>query len=467
MALLLGVPDRQVDENENTSWEINKIGGTSDWFHENTKLPCCGRCQREMTLVTQVYCPLTNSPFHRCLHIFLCPSKPCSMQTDGWRVVRTQLLDEKSAQPSKATSAENDWTMDQDDWGVGQDDWGDGGDDDDDDDGGGGGLSQETQEKDLSQLQEAAADKLSAMTISTDLHPPYTANLDPFMQPKSINEGFSSPALDKDSPDRCGDGDGGGGALEEKTFADFTNSEAKTLTDSEGSHGDGGASWDQVEAEATSVDDEGLQRMVGLLAAGEDCGKARESVHQGAGEARKEAFPAYYLDVFGEGEVEDAMTHHVTSLLEDYRRREAQDWAALLKDAKTGQSTASGADAEKYDKTEVKHGDRQCYRFIKKLQACPQQCVRYQWKGSPLLISKSSQPLTVSKCERCQAPRVFELQLVPPLIPFLTFPGQTEPQVEFGTVLVFTCRDSCWTEGQVYREEMCLLQHDPDQHLFK
>ena len=36
----------------------------------------------------------------------------------------------------------------------------------------------------------------------------------------------------------------------------------------------------------------------------------------------------------------------------------------------------SGADTEKYDKTEVKHGDKQCYRFIKRLQLYPQQCIR-------------------------------------------------------------------------------------------
>ena len=36
----------------------------------------------------------------------------------------------------------------------------------------------------------------------------------------------------------------------------------------------------------------------------------------------------------------------------------------------------SGTATEKYDKTEVKHGDKQCYKFVKRLQIYPQQCIR-------------------------------------------------------------------------------------------
>ena len=42
-----------------------------------------------------------------------------------------------------------------------------------------------------------------------------------------------------------------------------------------------------------------------------------------------------------------------------------------------------------------------------------------------------------------------------------------ESSVEFGTVLVFTCRGSCWSDSDVWREESVLLQHDPDQHRFR
>ena len=44
--------------------------------------------------------------------------------------------------------------------------------------------------------------------------------------------------------------------------------------------------------------------------------------------------------------------------------------------------------------------------------------------------------------------------------------------IEFGTVMVFTCSKSCWSEKEsvgeaVYLEEFCLVEADPDALLFK
>ena len=40
--------------------------------------------------------------------------------------------------------------------------------------------------------------------------------------------------------------------------------------------------------------------------------------------------------------------------------------------------------------------------------------------------------------------------------------------IEFGTVMVFTCSKSCWTEmDNVYLEEFCLVEADPDATLFQ
>jgi hypothetical protein len=36
-----------------------------------------------MTLATQLYCPLGDSPYHRCLHVFVCCSKTCSKKAAG------------------------------------------------------------------------------------------------------------------------------------------------------------------------------------------------------------------------------------------------------------------------------------------------------------------------------------------------------------------------------------------------
>lgn len=43
----------------------------------------------------------------------------------------------------------------------------------------------------------------------------------------------------------------------------------------------------------------------------------------------------------------------------------------------------------------------------------------------------------------------------------------TGPATEFGTVIVFTCKNSCWDGKSRTKQEMVLLQTDPDHHLFK
>lgn len=48
----------------------------------------------------------------------------------------------------------------------------------------------------------------------------------------------------------------------------------------------------------------------------------------------------------------------------------------------------------------------------------------------------------------------------------------SDVEIEFGTVMVFSCSRSCWqdfemTVDDIYREEFCLVEADPDQKLFQ
>ncbi len=88
------------------------------------------------------------------------------------------------------------------------------------------------------------------------------------------------------------------------------------------------------------------------------------------------------------------------------------------------------------------------------------------------------QPSTLSslKCKYCGAQSVFELQFMPPLIYILQRQTRSSqftnklPIVEFGTVLVYTCSDSCWSDSigeasavtQTSREECIFVQQDLD-----
>lgn len=41
------------------------------------------------------------------------------------------------------------------------------------------------------------------------------------------------------------------------------------------------------------------------------------------------------------------------------------------------------------------------------------------------------------------------------------------PATEFGTVIVFTCKNSCWDDKSTTKQELVLVQPDPDHHLFR
>jgi len=97
----------------------------------------------------------------------------------------------------------------------------------------------------------------------------------------------------------------------------------------------------------------------------------------------------------------------------------------------------------------------------------PDQIIRYDWSGSPLIITKleSSALSNVNKCRHCQAPCVFEFQLMPALVNFLKIDNRIG--LEFGTVFVYTCSANCWNNDiDLFRFENVFVQADPDQNLF-
>ncbi|XP_076861738.1 programmed cell death protein 2-like isoform X2 [Brachyhypopomus gauderio] len=176
------------------------------------------------------------------------------------------------------------------------------------------------------------------------------------------------------------------------------------------------------------------------------------------------AFQPFYISVVEE---KDLVAHkdmeHAYRLLKEYEEREG------VTVEENSSNEAEGV--ESYEKTEAKHGDAVFSRFMKRISLCPEQVLRYNWSGSPLLLMKPPSILKqiVPACAHCGSPRVFEFQLMPALVSLLhnTDPS-SELVLEFGTVLVYTCRESCWMSGSnVPVEEFIFVQADPDQKLFK
>ncbi|KAK0066385.1 programmed cell death protein 2 [Biomphalaria pfeifferi] len=124
MSILIGLVDQEVSLDDNYAWENSKIGGLPKWMSSEYVKVECNLCGQPMSLVTQIYCPLNASPYHRCLYVFLCFRKDCSKQQKGWQVFRSQLYDSSyemnptnTIKKTHSDLPKDTWTDDQDDWG--------------------------------------------------------------------------------------------------------------------------------------------------------------------------------------------------------------------------------------------------------------------------------------------------------------------------------------------------------------
>eukprot|EP01135_Chromosphaera_perkinsii_P002460 Nk52_evm66s223 gene=Nk52_evmTU66s223 len=227
-------------------------------------------------------------------------------------------------------------------------------------------------------------------------------------------------------------------------------------------------------------------------------------------------------------EREAAMTEHERKLLAEYEEKEGVNVKGLAAEA-----VAKGLEIQKdgvmgsgeewvdegYEKTDVKHGDRAFYKYHKRLQRAPEQILRYQLGGKPLLmtdvkeyvpchggnvpwpmtnssIGKRSAPegergsTTIPPCASCGGERIFEAQILSTINYYLMFDGQEGEEEDelwdsdsiehsnvngksklmldpiWGTVFIYTCQNNCMkTDSKVGRttfvnEEYVFVQPD-------
>lgn len=167
-------------------------------------------------------------------------------------------------------------------------------------------------------------------------------------------------------------------------------------------------------------------------------------------------FPRYYIDGHPE-ELEPAKTEQDSGLSKTQYDIDDSGSSALDKD--TFESTI--------DKTFQKFSDR--------IAQNPEQVLRYEYKGQPLLYSghddvasrfvvphgKARAIRGIPRCDSCGAQRVFELQLVPGLIYELEKDDTVDMEegMEWGTIMVGTCSNNCGEAGAVsFKEEWVGVQ---------
>uniref|UniRef100_A0A8D8YRH9 Programmed cell death protein 2-like n=2 Tax=Cacopsylla melanoneura TaxID=428564 RepID=A0A8D8YRH9_9HEMI len=124
----LGYIDELIRECSSSSIEFtsNKIGGKPVWATDiKNSTPSCKICGLKLILVAQLYAPLENSPYHRCLFVFACINSSCWNQNKSWVCIRCQVIDptyivhnpvvEMKTIVNKNVSSE--WCGDAEDWG--------------------------------------------------------------------------------------------------------------------------------------------------------------------------------------------------------------------------------------------------------------------------------------------------------------------------------------------------------------
>jgi len=137
---------------------------------------------------------------------------------------------------------------------------------------------------------------------------------------------------------------------------------------------------------------------------------------------------------------------------QETKRKLNKNEEKLLKQYEVDQSESEIWGKEKYENLDT---DKIFTKFHKRIQRSPEQCIRYCFGGKPLWIS-SVIPTSIPNCQNCNAPRIFELELLPTLISlglkFHNKKSSSKEKIEFGTVTVFSCSKSCTTSTNYVQE---------------
>ena len=135
---------------------------------------------------------------------------------------------------------------------------------------------------------------------------------------------------------------------------------------------------------------------------------------------------------------------------------EMENFRQLEKEGKTGQLTAE--DLAQFD---VKNNtDKALKKFRKAVASAPDQVIRYNKGKRPLWVSVDNTPSEVPACPHCSGPREFEFQIMPQALNHLSLDqGIAQDSLDWGTLAVYTCQDSCSSvDSPAYKEEFIWRQ---------
>lgn len=138
------------------------------------------------------------------------------------------------------------------------------------------------------------------------------------------------------------------------------------------------------------------------------------------------------------------------------------------------------SDPSQADSASIRKRRKMEQLFQKRMSICPQQVLRYAYGGAPLCSTYMESPFSPPRCPGCHEPRVFEMQLMPTVLAYLsvianlrkphesenigkssqelTNPIEEKEEIDFGAVEIWSCPNSC----QQNYEEVVFVQPSLD-----
>ncbi|KAJ2724958.1 hypothetical protein GGI07_001620 [Coemansia sp. Benny D115] len=452
---MLGYADGPIDSIDDVDPFTCKLGGHPLWLDPDSPIPAhsvsqCGSCKQDMVMLAQAYVPLEESAYDRVLYLWACNRRACTGRPGAAKAVRGHLLNREYA--AKVIKRQK----------------------------------QKEPKKPLVKTKQPAQPVLdfgglwsSGKSKGTDggsggsLFGSSGSSSALFSGPLFASGGFGSQA--------AGSGPGPGSGSGNKDEVDDSDQDDKKESTDETDK--------ENEAESLSAKLQGLT--------------IESSTQQPSQSERVEwpettaAVQPQYLEFEAE-ELDDKYIHE--------RYREEIDQAMELAAAEAsmrGKKAAPTGDGEewadeKYERTERPRGTDSAFeRFVRIVSQNPEQIVRYQFSGKPLLYTlqdAAARQLGISatqdgydsdsddedgvagphgystealpRCEHCKGRRVFECQLMPALLSVLPLAASAEAAaplavkggerlvgsqlmqaldlgLEFGTMMVFVCENDC------------------------
>ncbi|KAH1005313.1 hypothetical protein HUJ04_006320 [Dendroctonus ponderosae] len=421
--VLLGYEDELITDKyrNQVNFTTNKIGGDPDFPHSINNIEThitCKLCKFPCRLVVQIYAPLGSVSDHRTLYVFACINPTCWNKSESWTCLRVQHINLESSGTKPQAEAcklkSTDWCFEADDWG--NDD-----------------ANSNFDEQNCNVFSNS--EKVSEDEESSSFE-------------DSVMSGLGSLSIDE----RNANNGAQGGAVA-RLHAPMATAEIEADEDG------------VVTAETPTRPKYNLEALLSL--------DRRPDIGQLLHEA---SFQPYFISVYAEEELKNIVlllqaacsspvgANHVKELLSDYQRLDA-DFALLQEgqkgNHKAGEANGGDMGVEEYEEAVPLHGDKMFHYFITRVKSNPEQILRYHREGVPLLLYPLQEP--IGRCKNCQQEQVFELQLVPTLVSKLRLSGESKScpsSLDFGTVLVYTCRNSCWGPNDLVKEETVLVQKE-------